>query len=132
MIDTLRVSRRLRDAGASESVADAVAEAMAEVAANGRDELATKSDLADLRAAGQRDLQSGVQVLQSEVEKLRADAVHRFELMDGKTRARNHRVAEPDAAHDRRDGAFFRHISPSSESALTKKRIQSDDGVNPL
>lgn len=46
MIDTLRVSRRLRDAGASEPLSDALAATLAEQATTGRDDLATKADLA--------------------------------------------------------------------------------------
>jgi len=61
MIDTLQVSRRLRDAGADERVADAVAAVVAEAALGSREDLATKGDLAALRAE--------VTIMRTELEK---------------------------------------------------------------
>ena len=49
MIDTLQISHRLREAGAEQRVADAVASVVAEATLGSRDDLSTKQDLALLR-----------------------------------------------------------------------------------
>ncbi len=67
MIDTLQVSRRLRDAGADERVADAVAAVFAEAALGSREDLATKGDLGLLRADFAL-LRSEVNVFRTEME----------------------------------------------------------------
>ncbi len=65
MIDTLQVSRRLRDAGADERVADAVAAVVAEAALGSREDLATKGDLGLLRT----ELAQGLALLRDDTEK---------------------------------------------------------------
>jgi hypothetical protein len=54
--DTLRAARRLKDAGASEPVAEAIAEVLRESRDFDLSQLATKTDLEQLRLAGQADL----------------------------------------------------------------------------
>jgi hypothetical protein len=60
MIDTLKVSRRLRDAGASEAMADALAATLAEAGDAGRAELATKVDLDQLRTEFKADVETRI------------------------------------------------------------------------
>lgn len=54
--DTLRAARRLKDAGASEPVAEAIAEVLRESRDFDLSQLATKTDLEQLRLAGKADL----------------------------------------------------------------------------
>lgn len=54
--DTLRAAKRLRDAGATEQLAEAMAETISEGRALDLAHLATKTDLAELRAATKADL----------------------------------------------------------------------------
>lgn len=56
MIDTLKVSRRLREAGASEAMADALAATLAEAGEAGREERATKADLEHVRLELRADI----------------------------------------------------------------------------
>ncbi len=58
MMDTLQISRRMRDAGATEPVAEAMAKTFAESTAFARDDVATKADLEALRLATKADLES--------------------------------------------------------------------------
>ena len=72
--DTLKVARRLRDAGLSEPQADAVAEALRE-SRDGVDlsHLATKADLDGLRASTKADLEALKAATKADLAETKAD-----------------------------------------------------------
>jgi hypothetical protein len=65
--DTLRAARRLKEAGASEQVAEAIAEVLRESRDFDFSQIATKTDLEQLRLATKADLEQ----LRFELEQLR-------------------------------------------------------------
>ena len=66
--DTLTAARRMEKAGMKREQAEAVAEAVRTAAESGREELATKSDLADVKAE-----------LKGDIAGLRAELVDRMQ-----------------------------------------------------
>jgi hypothetical protein len=70
-LDTLKVARRLREAGFSEPQADAVLAAVQEAAAG--TDLATKADLAELRG----ELRQSELRLEAKLEAIKADILNR-------------------------------------------------------
>lgn len=122
MIDTLRITRRRRDAGASEPIAEAVANTIAEQSLVAREELATKADLAALAATTKADLPA----LKFE---LKADnGVLENRIL--KIRKPHFRRAEPDAGLDRGDcrrlGRVRRH---ARQGALARAMLIKICGV---
>jgi len=71
MMDTLQISRRMRDAGATEPVAEAMAKTFAESTAVVREDLATKADLEALRLATKTDLETFRLATKTDLEALR-------------------------------------------------------------
>ncbi len=85
-IDTLKVARRLREAGFSEPQAEAVVVAVQEGAESG--DLATKRDIADLRGDTQRDIadlrsdtKRDIADLRNEMHEMEQRLVARIEAM---------------------------------------------------
>jgi hypothetical protein len=78
-IDTLKIAKRLREAGFTEPQAEAVIAAVQE--ATGGAELATKADIADVRAAI-ADLRSELRQselrLEAKIEAIKADILNRI------------------------------------------------------
>lgn len=70
-LDTLKIAKRLRDAGFSEIQAESVTDAIRESVTAG--DLATKADLAGEAAALRADLKAEVGALRAEVTAVRAD-----------------------------------------------------------
>ena len=69
-LDTLKLAKRFRDAGASEPLAETFAEAMREAQSAGLADLATKADLAATRA----DLKADIGQLRSDIDLKLSDA----------------------------------------------------------
>jgi hypothetical protein len=72
-IDTLAISKRLRDAGVSEPQADAFAEIIREVRADDFKLLATKGDLEALRLAMKGDLDTVRLATKADMAELKSD-----------------------------------------------------------
>jgi len=77
MFDTLKLARRLREAGLPAEQAEAIADALAE-ALRGfeRNKLAPKNDIVDLRrefSALRKELHDGFAELRAEIRKMRTD-----------------------------------------------------------
>ena len=73
--DTLRTARRLKEAGASEPVAEAIAEALRESRELDLAQLATKADLAALDS----DLRREIATLRGEIAILRGELLAKIE-----------------------------------------------------
>jgi DNA-binding transcriptional MerR regulator len=74
-IDTLKVAKRLREAGFTEPQAEAVVAAVRE-GAEGAD-LATKADIAELRAELKADIRKAELRLEAKIEAVKADILNR-------------------------------------------------------
>jgi hypothetical protein len=74
-IDTLKVAKRLREVGFTEPQAEAVVAAVRE-GAKGAD-LATKADIAELRAELKADIRAAELRLEAKIEAIRADILNR-------------------------------------------------------
>jgi len=74
-IDTLKVAKRLREAGFTEPQAEAVVAAVRE-GAEGAD-LATKADIAELRAELKADIREAELRLEAKIEAIKADILNR-------------------------------------------------------
>lgn len=77
--DTLKLAKRLEAAGLSAQTAAGTAEALAEAMAGA--ELATKSDIENLRAETKSEIRAGRAEVKSEIELLRRDITIRFGSM---------------------------------------------------
>jgi hypothetical protein len=73
--DTLRAARRLKEAGASEPIAEAIAEALRESRELDLAQLATKADLAALDS----DLRREIATLRGEIATLRGELLAKIE-----------------------------------------------------
>lgn len=72
--DTLKIARRLADAGLETKTAEGVSETFAEVLRERDDALATKTDIrADMQTL-KSDLQTDTQLIRSDLQAIRADA----------------------------------------------------------
>lgn len=91
MIDTLRISRRLRDAGATEQVAEAFASTMAEQFSIGREDLATRSDLEGVAKQARADLDVAVAAIRGEISS--SEKVIRSEI-EGRVLASENRIIQ--------------------------------------
>jgi DNA-binding transcriptional MerR regulator len=81
-IDTLKVAKRLREAGFTEPQAEAVVAAVQE-GTEGAD-LATKADIAELRAELKADIREAELRLEAKIEAIKADIMSRvFSLILG-------------------------------------------------
>ena len=81
-IDTLKVAKRLREAGFSEQQAEAVVAAVQE-GTEGAD-LATKADIAELRTELKADIREAELRLEAKIEAIKADILSRvFSLILG-------------------------------------------------
>ena len=69
-LDTLKLAKRFRDAGASEQMAEAFAEAMRETQEGGLAQLATKADLETLRVGTKGDLREETLKLERRIDGL--------------------------------------------------------------
>jgi DNA-binding transcriptional MerR regulator len=74
-IDTLKVAKRLREAGFTEPQAEAVVAAVRE-GAEGAD-LATRADIAELRAELKADIREAELRLEAKIEAIKADILNR-------------------------------------------------------
>jgi hypothetical protein len=74
-IDTLKVAKRLREAGFNEPQAEAVVAAVRE-GAEGAD-LATKADIAELRGELKADIREAELRLEAKIEAIKADILNR-------------------------------------------------------
>ncbi len=71
MMDTLQISRHLRDAGATEPVAEAMAKTFAESTAVVREDLATKADFEALRVSTKTDIGALSAAIKADLEAFR-------------------------------------------------------------
>ena len=77
--DTLAAARRMEDAGMKREQAEAVAEAVRTAAESGREELATKTDLAGVKAELKADLAELKVELKGDISTLRVELVDRMQ-----------------------------------------------------
>lgn len=81
--DTLRAARRLKEAGASDQVAEAIAETIGDARTTDLAQLATKTDLAVLRA-DLAVLRADFAVLRADFATLRADVEARIAAVEAR------------------------------------------------
>lgn len=79
-IDTLKLARRLAAAGMPDAAADAIAEAMGDVDTS---DLATMTDLAELRTATKADIAELRTALKTDIAELRAEIFRLMYLQTG-------------------------------------------------
>ncbi len=77
--DTLAAARRMEEAGMKREQAEAVAEAVRSAAESGREELATKTDLAGVKAELKADLADLKVELKGDISALRVELVDRMQ-----------------------------------------------------
>ena len=117
--DTLKASRRLRDAGFAEKQADALVNAFAEdIGAN----LATKDDLALLR----RDMAGEFGAVRQEIEALRKEMAIREERMEERMEAMDERAGERTKAMEERTGERMKAMEERMNAREERQNARSD------
>jgi hypothetical protein len=85
-LDTLRIAKRMKDAGFTDAQAEVFAEVMRDAQSDWRGDLATKADLQALESALRADIENLRRELKAEIENVRGElkagiAEVKFELL---------------------------------------------------